>query len=89
MKSDAVAAVGIALVDLTLAVEPHPLFGIGSTEMESRAGAPLARLAVAKVNPIRLTRGDYSKRAAGIDRFVPSAFPLLLCPASACPGGVR
>ena len=64
MKSDAVAAVGIALVDLTLAVEPHPLFGIGSTEMESRAGAPLARLAVAKVNPIRLTRGDYSKRAA-------------------------
>src|SRR6516164_8756272 len=89
MKSDAVTAVSIALVDLPLAVEPHPLFGIGSTEMESRAGAPLARLAVAKVNPIRLTRGDYSKRAAGIDRFVPSAFPLLLCPASACPGGVR
>src|SRR5215469_8496402 len=64
MKSDAVAAVGIALVNLPLAVEPHPLFGIRRTEMESRAGAPLARLAVAKVNPIRLTRGDYSKRAA-------------------------
>ena len=63
MKSDAVTAVGIALVDLPLAVEPHPLFGIRRTEVESRAGAPLARLAVAEVNPTRLTCGNYSKRA--------------------------
>jgi hypothetical protein len=64
MKTNTIAAVGIAFVDLPLAVEPHPLFGIRRTEMESRAGAPLARLAVAKVNPIRLTCGNYSKRAA-------------------------
>src|SRR5215471_12126964 len=64
MKSDAVAAVGIALVDLPLAVEPDPLFGIGRTEMESSAGAALARLAVAKISPIRFTRGNYSKRTA-------------------------
>jgi hypothetical protein len=64
MKSDAVTAVGIAFVNLPLAVEPHPLSGIRRTEMESRAGAPLACLAVAKVNPIRFTRGNYSKRAA-------------------------
>jgi hypothetical protein len=64
MKSNAVTAVGIALVDLPLAVEPYPLFGVRRTEMESRPGAPLARLAVAKVNPIRLTCGDYSKQAA-------------------------
>jgi hypothetical protein len=63
MKSDAITAVGIALVDLLLAVEPHPLSGIRRTEMESRAGALLARLAVAKVNPIRLTCGNYAKRA--------------------------
>src|SRR5215469_16118326 len=64
MKSDAVTAVGVALIDLPLTVEPHPLFGIRRTEMESRAGAPLACLAVAEVNPIRLTCGNYSKRAA-------------------------
>jgi len=64
MKSNAVTAVGVALVDLSLAVEPHPSFGIRRTEMESRACAPLARLAVAKVDPIRLTGGNYSKRAA-------------------------
>jgi hypothetical protein len=64
MKSNAVIAVGLALVDLPLAVEPHPLFGVCRTEMESRAGAPLARLAMAKVNSIRLTRGYHLKRAA-------------------------
>ena len=64
MKSDAVAAVGIALVDLPLAVEPHPLFGIRRTEMESRAGAALASLAVAQINSIGFTRGNHSKRAA-------------------------
>jgi len=64
MKSDAVTAVGVALVDLPLAVEPHPLFGIRRTEMESRAGAPLARVAVAKVNSIWVTCGYYSKGAA-------------------------
>jgi hypothetical protein len=64
MKSDAVAAIGVALVDLALAVEPHPLFGIRRTEMKSGARAPLARLAVAQINPIWFTYGTYSKRAA-------------------------
>jgi hypothetical protein len=64
MKSNAVTAVGIALIDLPLAIEPHPLFGIRRTEMESRAGAPLACLAMTEVNPIWLTCGNYSKRAA-------------------------
>src|SRR6516162_33657 len=88
MKSDAIAAVGIALVDLPIAVEPHPLFGIRRTEMESRAGAPLARLAVAQVNPIRFTCGNYSKRAAvALPGSLHRPSPWLLCPASACPGG--
>jgi hypothetical protein len=64
MKSDAVTAVGIALVDLPLAVEPHPLFRKTRTEMESCAGAPLARLTVTEVDSIRLTGGNYTKRAA-------------------------
>ena len=45
-------------------VEPHPIFGITRTEMESSAGAALARRAVAQVDPIRFTRGNYSERAA-------------------------
>jgi hypothetical protein len=32
--------------------------------METDAGAPLACLAVAKINSIRFTHGNYSKRAA-------------------------
>ncbi len=72
MKSDAVTAVGIALVDLPLAVEPHSLFGVRRTEMESRAGAPLARLTVAKVNPIRLISWQLLEaNRSGIDQFVP------------------
>ena len=47
MKSDAVTAVGVALVDLPVAVKTHPLFGICRTEVKSRAGATLARLTVA------------------------------------------
>ena len=84
MKSDAVAAVGIALVDLPLAVEPHPLFGIGSTEMESRAGAAGTPCSgKGKPDPAHPWRLLEASRS-GIDRFVPSAFLLLLCPASAC-----
>jgi hypothetical protein len=64
MKSDAIAAVGTAFVDFPLAIEPHPMFGITRTEMESGAGVALARLAVAQVDPIGLTRGDDAKRAA-------------------------
>src|SRR5690348_4307683 len=48
-KSNAVAAVGVALVDLPVAVKTHPLFGICRTEMESRAGTALACLAVTQV----------------------------------------
>src|SRR6516165_7311789 len=64
MKSDAVTAVGVALVDLPLAIEPHSLFGIRRTEMKCSAGTALARLTVAQVNSIRFTSGNYSKRAA-------------------------
>lgn len=62
----------MALVDLPLAVEPHPLFGICRTEMESRAGAPLARLAVAEVNPDPGHQWQLLEASRnGIDRFVP------------------
>jgi hypothetical protein len=64
MKSNAIAAVGIALVNLPLTVKPHPLFRKRRAEMEGRAGATLASLAIAQINPIRFTRGNYSKRAA-------------------------
>jgi hypothetical protein len=37
MKSNAIAAVGVALVDLPLAVEPHLLLRIRRTEMEGGA----------------------------------------------------
>jgi hypothetical protein len=42
MKSNAVAAIGIALIDLPLAVKPDPLFQIACTEMKAGAGAALA-----------------------------------------------
>jgi hypothetical protein len=64
MKSNAIAAVGVALVNLPLTMEPYLLFRITGTEMESGAGASLARLAVAHINSIGFTRGNYSKRAA-------------------------
>jgi hypothetical protein len=63
VKSNAIAAVGVALVDLPLTVEPDLPFRVRRAEMESGAGATLARLAVAQVNPIRITRRDYSKGA--------------------------
>jgi hypothetical protein len=64
MKSDAVTAVGVALVNLPLTVKPHLLFRKRRAEVEGRAGATLASLAIAQINPIRFTRGNYSKRAA-------------------------
>jgi hypothetical protein len=64
MKSNPITAVGVALVNLPLTVEPDPLFRITRTEMETGAGAALARLAVAQINSIRFTRGNHSKRAA-------------------------
>ena len=39
MKSNAIAAVGIALVNLPLTVKPHLLFRKRRAEMEGRAGA--------------------------------------------------
>src|SRR6516162_6329414 len=78
MQSDAIAAVGIALVDLPIAVEPHPLFGIRRTKMESRAGAPLACFAVAQINSIGFTRGDYSKRSTVALPGLFHRFPLAL-----------
>ena len=64
MKSNAIAAVGVALVDLPLAFEPHPVFWIARAEMEGSAGTALARVAVAQINPIRFTCCNHSKRAA-------------------------
>jgi hypothetical protein len=64
MKSNPIAAVGVALVELPLPIEPHLLFRKTCAEMESGTGAALACLAVAKINSIRFTRGNYSKRAA-------------------------
>jgi hypothetical protein len=75
MKSNAITAIGVAFVNLPLTVEPHPLFRITRTEMESSAGAKLARLAVAQVNPIRFTCRNYSQRAAVA---LPGTFPSLL-----------
>jgi hypothetical protein len=43
MKSNAIAAIGLALVSIPLTVEPRPLFRIARTEMESvqsDAGTP-------------------------------------------------
>jgi len=47
MKSNAIAAVGVAFIDLPLAIEPHPFFRIRRAEVEGGAGAALALLAVA------------------------------------------
>src|SRR5207248_6892305 len=63
-KSKAVAAVGIAVIELPLAVKPDPLFRVARTEMRGGAGATLASLAVAQIHPIRFTCGNYSKGAA-------------------------
>jgi hypothetical protein len=46
MKSNAIAAVGVALIDLSFPIEPHLLVRICRAEMEGGAGAALARLAV-------------------------------------------
>jgi hypothetical protein len=64
MESNAIATVSVALVDLPLAVKSHLLFRICGAEMEGGAGATLARLAVAQVNPIGITGGNNAKRAA-------------------------
>jgi hypothetical protein len=64
MKSNAIATVGVALVDVPLAVEPHLLYRIRRAEVEGSAGAALASLEVAQIDPIRFTCGTYSKRAA-------------------------
>jgi len=45
MKSNAIAAVGVALVDLPLAFEPHPVFWIARAEMEGSAGTAITRSA--------------------------------------------
>jgi hypothetical protein len=82
MKSNAITAVGISLVDLPLTVEAHPIFRITRTEMESGASPTLARLAVAQVNAIGLTRGNYSKRAAvALPDPFHSFLPILVWPA--------
>jgi len=44
MKSNAITAVGISLVNLPLTVEPHPVFRITRTEMESGTSPTLHAL---------------------------------------------
>src|SRR5712671_4903551 len=57
MKSNPITAVGVALVDLPLPIEPHLLFWKTCAEMESGASPTLARLAVAQIHPIGFARG--------------------------------
>jgi hypothetical protein len=89
MKSNSVTAVGIALVDLPLPIEPHLLFRKSCAEMESATGAALARLTVAQIHPIRFTRGNYSKRAAvalpGLFHRPSPSVAGPLCPMSSAP----
>ena len=82
MKSNAIVSVGVALLDLPLAVEPYLLFRIRRAEVEGSAGAALASLAVAQVDPIRFTCGNYSKRAAVA---LPRLFHQVLPPPQICP----
>jgi hypothetical protein len=63
MKPNAITAVGVALVNLSLTIEPYPLFRITGTEVESGASPTLARFTVAQINPIGFTCGNYSKLA--------------------------
>jgi len=73
MKSNAIAAVRIALVNLPLPIEPYLLFRKTCAEMEGGAGAALARLAVAQINPIRFTCGKLLEASrSGTARSVPS-----------------
>ena len=53
MKSNAIAAVGIPLVDLPLPIEPHLLFWKTCAEMESGTGAALARCAAVRPSFMR------------------------------------
>jgi hypothetical protein len=48
MKSNPIAAVGVALVDLPLPIEPHLLFRKTCAEMESGTGPALARCAAVR-----------------------------------------
>jgi hypothetical protein len=64
MKPNAIATVGVAFVDSPLAIESHLLFLVRRAEMESSAGAALARVAMTQVDPIRFTCDYYSERAA-------------------------
>jgi hypothetical protein len=81
MKSNAIAAVGIALIDLPLAVKPDLLFRIACTEMKGSAGATLASLAVEQVHPIRFTGGNYSKGATvALRGSFHRSPPSLVCP---------
>jgi hypothetical protein len=89
MKPNAITTVGVALVNLPFTVEPHPIFRITRAEMESCASPTLARLAVAQINPIGFTRGDYSQGRSGIARSVPPPPPTWFGRILADPVGCR
>src|SRR5579862_8875199 len=57
IEPDVGAAVGPALEDFVFALDPHLCPWPGGAEMEGRAGAALARLAVTEIDPLRLARG--------------------------------
>jgi hypothetical protein len=61
MKTNGIAAVGVAFVDLPLPVESYPRFRKSSAKMEGGASTVLACFAVAQINPIRFTRGYHSQ----------------------------
>jgi hypothetical protein len=81
MKSNAKTAVGVAVVNLPFTVEPHPIFWITRTEMESGAGTALARLAVAQIHPIRVHPLQLLEaNRSGIGLSVPPPPPNLVWP---------
>src|SRR5438876_4772431 len=64
MKADLEPAIGHARVDLVVALDPHLGLPPAAARMDDRAGAALASLAVADINPLRLARSDRLERAA-------------------------
>src|SRR5439155_26312299 len=58
VEADPVAAVGLALVNLALAFEPHLVLPIARAEMKGGTGAAPAGLAVTEIDALRLAGGD-------------------------------
>ena len=83
MKSNAIAAVGVAFVDLSLTVEAHPLFRITGTEMESGAGASRGR---AFETAIGIAVANYPAPRCDGHSFAVDAYGGIIVLADASPG---